>query len=147
MVHSAQTMDGKLKIGLGDGTPQVGKIAVQDIDPDGKFITTRSLMPFAVSHCYDNRWLVNESRSAWHRVTEVSDGKVLLKESADLKSEFTDSDGDGHVTAYLYDAAPGQEFTIPALCWIGKDASGKWIMQSNIGGAASLPDGTHLGPE
>jgi oligo-alginate lyase len=143
-IHTASIANGRLKIGLGDDSPRIGKLAVEDIDPDGKFITTQSLMPFAVSHCYDNRWLVNESHTAWHRVWEVSGGKVMLKESANLKSEFTDADGDGHATAYLYDIAPGQEFTIPATCWLGKDSSGKWRVESNTPAKVSLPDGTDL---
>lgn len=143
-IHSAAHKDAKLVIGLGDDSPKIGKILVNETDPGGKFVKTQSLLPFAVSHCYDNRWLVNESFTAWHRVVEVSGGKVMLAEPADLKSEFTDQDGDGRATAYLYDIAPGQEFTIPATCWIGKDASGKWRMDSATGAKASLPDGTAL---
>jgi len=142
--HTARIRDGRLIVGLGDDSPCIGKIAVQDMDPDGKFITTRSLLPFAAAHCYDDRWLVNESHTAWHRVADVDGGKVILKDPAKLQTEFTDADGDGHVTAYLYDIAPGQEYTIPAACWLGRDSANKWQVESNTPAKVSLPDGTRL---
>ncbi len=143
-IHTARTDHGKLTIGLGEDTPRIGKLAVESIDPEGRFIKTKSLLVFASSGCYRNRWLVNEDLSAWHRITDVSEGRAMLKEPADLKSEFTDRDGDGHITAYLYDIAPGQEFTIPASCWLGRDSTGKWMLESNSRAKASLPDGTDL---
>lgn len=113
------------------------------MDPEGKHVSTKSMLYFANGGCYQNVWLVNEDFTRWHRVENVSSGKVLLKEKADLTSEFIDSDGDGRITAYLYDIAPGQEFVIPASCWIGKTATG-WQMESNSPAEASLPDGTKL---
>jgi hypothetical protein len=129
--------------GLGEYTPRTGKIAVDGIDPDGAFLTTRNVLYLASSGFYKDKWLVNEDFTKWHRVENVSSGKVWLKEKADLESEFTDSDGDGRITAYLYDIAPGQEFVIPASCWIGKTATG-WEIDSSSPAEASLPDGTKL---
>ena len=134
------TLDGT---SFGEYTPRTGKIAVDSIDPDGAFLTTRNVLYLASSGFYKDKWLVNEDFTRWHRIENVSSGKVLLKEKADLKSEFADSDGDGKITAYLYDIAPGQEFIIPASCWIGKTATG-WQIDSSSPAEASLPDGMKL---
>jgi len=134
------TLDGT---SLGEYTPDTGKIAVDSIDPDGAFLTTRNVLYLASSGFYRDKWLVNESFTKWHRIEDASSGEIRLKERADLKSEFTDSNGDGTITAYLYDIVPGQEFTIPATCWIGKTATG-WQIDSSSPAEASLPDGTKL---
>ena len=135
--------DERTMIDLGEDSPRIGKIAVSSIDPEGRFVATSNVLYFISAGCYENVWLVNEDFTKWHRITNISDGKALLKEPADLKSEFADKDGDGRITAYLYDVAPGQEFTIPAACWIGNGASG-WEMQTNSPAKAFLPDGNEL---
>ena len=129
--------------GLGRYTPRIGKLAVEEIDPEGTFLVTKTVLYLASSGIYKDKWLVNENFTKWHRIEDVAGGKVVLKDKADLKSEFTDSDGDGRITAYLYDIVPGQEFVIPASCWIGKTATG-WEIESNSPAEASLPDGTKL---
>ncbi len=143
-VHSAHAKGGKLVIGLGEDSPRIGKLAVDVIGPDGDYVTTKSILQFASAGCYKDRWLVNEDHTAWHRIADVSGGKITLAGFEDLRTEFTDKNGDGHATAYLYDIAPGQEFTIPASCWVGKDSSGKWQVESNTPAKISLPDGTAL---
>ena len=128
---------------FGEYTPRTGKIAVDSIDPEGTYLSTGNVLYLASSGFYKDKWLVNEGFTKWHRVENVSSGKVWLKDKADLKSEFTDSDGDGRITAYLYDIVPGQEFIIPASCWIGKTVDG-WQIDSSSPAQASLPDGTKL---
>ncbi|MCX6376272.1 MAG: hypothetical protein NTU88_09630, partial [Armatimonadetes bacterium] len=144
-IHSARGKDGRLVISLGEDSPRIGKLAVESIDPEGKFVSTKTALYFANAECYKDKWLVNEDFTAWHRVADVEGGTVTLRDPADLKSEFTDKDGDGRITAYLYDVGPGQEYIIPAACWVGRDTSGKWTMQSTTPAKASLPDGTRLG--
>jgi hypothetical protein len=143
-IADAKANEGRLAIGLGEDSPRTGKVAVSSIDPEGKFVATSNVLYFVSGGCYENAWLVNEDFTKWHRITNVQDGKVLLKEPADLKSEFTDADGDGKVVAYLYDVAPGQEFVIPAASSVGRARSGEWTLQSNCLMKADLPDGTTL---
>ena len=133
-----------LTIGLGQDSPRIGAFPVDTIDPDGEFVTTKSVLYFVGGGCYKAKWLVNEDFTKWHRITEVSGGRVILESPADLRWEFTDADGDGRIMAYLYDIAPGQEFTIPSSAWVGRNAAGQWTVQSTQPTKASLPDGTKL---
>lgn len=143
-IRSCSSKDGSLVLGLGEDNPRVGRVLVNGLDPDGRFISTSNLLYFASGGCYRNVWVVNEDFTAWHRITDVDGGKLLLDKPADLKSEFTDRDGDGRIFACIYDIAPGQEFVIPAASWAGRDRSGKWVIQSNCSVLGNLPDGTRL---
>ena len=128
-------------IGLGDDSPRIGKIVVDGIDPGGKYLTTKNVLYFSAGGCYKDRWVVNEDHTVCRRISDVDGRTVALCETADLKAAFTDRDGDGRITAYLYDVAPGQEFNIPACCWVGRDASGDWRVTSNSSAEVGLPDG------
>jgi len=141
--ETATQRKGKTIIGLGEYTPRSGKIAVDSIDPGGRFLTTKNFLYFASSGCYKDAWLTNEDFTVWHQITDVSDGMVTLREPADLRSEFVDKDGDGRIIAYLYDIGPGQTYTVPAVCWAGKGQSG-WRMEATTPATAHLPDGTTL---
>jgi len=144
VIHRAEQRGGRVVIGLGEDSPRTGKLVVDSIDPEGRFVSTRTLLYFAAAGCYKDAWLANEDLTSWRRVADVERGRVVLQEPADLRSDFADTDGDGRITAYLYDVAPGQEYVIPAVCWVGRDESAGWRLESNSPARATLPDGTKL---
>ena len=93
---------------------------------------------------YKHAWLANEDHTAWRRVVDVEKGVVRLSGMSDLRAEFTDADGDGRITAYLYDIAPGEKIAVPSVTWIGRGTDGEWKVQACSGVNAALPDGTKI---
>lgn len=143
-IDGAREKNGKLILSLGDDTTRTGKLEVAGIDDNGKFVTTGNILYFASGGLYKHAWLANEDLTAWHRLLDVDNGAVRLVNIADLKSEFTDKNGDGRITAYIYDVGPGERITVPSATWIGRDSSGRWAIEANSGVRATLPDGTTI---
>ena len=143
-IQDAWSDPGRLVLALGNDIPRTGKFAVENIDPDGKFVTTKTVLYLAAGGHYKGAWLANEDHTAWHRIVDVSKGKIELMTPTHLESQLTDRDGDGRITAYLYDVGPGEQVSVPAVGWIGPDASGEWRLQANCPARASLPCGTKL---
>lgn len=143
-IDGAKQRDGRLILSLGSDTPRTGKLQVTGIDDNGKFVTTDSILYFAAGGYYKQAWLTNEDRTVWHRVTDVDKGVVRLAGMADLHADLADTDGDGRMTAYLYDIGVGERVRVPSVTWIGRDGSGKWSVQAGSGMRALLPDGTKL---
>ncbi|MBP6963257.1 MAG: heparinase II/III family protein [Armatimonadetes bacterium] len=143
-IDGAREKKGGLTLSLGDDTTRTGKLEITGIDDDGKFVTTSNILYFASGGLYEHAWLANEDHTVWRRVVAVEKGVVRLSGMSDLKAEFTDADGDGRITAYIYEIGPGEKITVPAVTWIGRDSKGKWTVQADSGVEASLPDGTKL---
>ncbi len=143
-IESAREKDGKLVLSLGDDTIRTGKIEITGLDDNGKFVTTNNILYFAGGGLYEHAWLANEEHSAWRRLVDAEKGVVRLSGMSDLKAEFADTDGDGRITAYIYDIGPGEKITVPAVTWVGRDSAGRWTVRAGSGARAVLPDGKEL---
>ncbi len=144
LIEDARAKDGKLVLSLGADVPRIGKVQVTGLDDNGKFVTTNSLLYLAGGGYYKHAWLANEGLTAWRRLVDVEKSAVRLSGMSDLKAEFTDTDGDGRITAYLYDVGPGEKITVPPVTWIGRDSAGEWAIQADSAVQVTLPDGTKL---
>lgn len=143
-IDDAREKDGRLILSLGDDTTRTGKLEITGFDDNGKFVTTSNILYFASGGMYKHAWLANEEHTVWRRVVDVEKGVVRLSGMSDLRAEFTDADGDGRITAYLYDIAPGEKIAVPSVTWIGRGADGEWTVQACSGVNAALPDGTKI---
>lgn len=143
-IENAAVRNGRLVLSLGEDSPRTGKLQVTGMDDNGRFVTTDNFLYLASGGHYRHAWLANEDRTVWRRLVDVDRGTVRLSGMSDLKAEFTDTDGDGRITAYLYDIGPGEKILVPAVIWIGRTGSGKWSVDADCPLNASLPDGTRL---
>jgi hypothetical protein len=117
-IRSVEVADGQTTVGFGDTLMLVQMGPVEATD-DAQSTVTLGKLGRVDGRNHEGRWLLNEDRSAWLRITRCR-GNVFTVEGAEqpLDEIFTDPDGDGRRQFWVSDIGPGDDWRLPAVTFV-----------------------------
>jgi hypothetical protein len=117
-IVGAEVADGKTTVDFGDTLMLVQMGPVEATD-DAAGTVTLGKLGRVDGRNHEGRWLLNEDRSTWLRITECR-GNVFSVEGAEepLDEIFADPDGDGRRQFWISDVGPGDTWRLPAVTFV-----------------------------
>jgi len=135
-ITSVEGRGRRFRIGFGDETFRIGRLAVTGLNADGSGVSTKTCLYLASQGYYRGARLVDEAYQAWVPVEDVKlsphrpgarrDGSVSLVDRTDLSDHFAV----GKI-AYLYDFGPGDTFSVGPQATATRRPDGTFRVQGN----------------
>jgi len=135
-ITSVEGRGRRFRIGFGDETFRIGRLAVTGLNADGSGVSTKTCLYLASQGYYRGARLVDEAHQAWipvedvrlspHRPGARRDGSISLVDRTDLARHFAP----GKI-AYLYDFGPGDTFSVTPQASATRRDDGTFRVQGN----------------